>query len=135
MLNFQHKFKDGIILIYSALSIVAPSGVKIMNGLKTLEIRSWHPPTLPLKDLVIVENNNFLNKDFFFFFGLAIALVDIESIHEWQEDEIEIACASYWETGYYAWVITNIRPLHKPIKTIAKRKIYTINLSLEYHSE
>ena len=44
---------------YSALSIVAPSGTKIAQGLKTLEIRSWTPKQLPLRDLVIVKILNF----------------------------------------------------------------------------
>lgn len=119
-----------IILIFQALSIVAPSGTKIINKEKTLEIRSWQPDILPLKNLVIVENKNFLNSDFQEEEGVAIALVDIESIHEWQEHEIEAACASYWEKGYYAWIISNIRVIRQPIKTIAKRKIYSLNLSI-----
>lgn len=41
---------------YLALSIVAPSGQRIAQGLKILEVRSWRPDQLPLKDLVIVEN-------------------------------------------------------------------------------
>jgi hypothetical protein len=41
---------------YQALSIVAPNGGRIAQGLKTLEIRSWQPEYLPLKNLVIVEN-------------------------------------------------------------------------------
>lgn len=49
---------------YSALSIVAPSGTKIAQGLKTLEIRSWTPKQLPLRDLVIVENTQFLTAEY-----------------------------------------------------------------------
>ena len=43
-----------------ALSIVAPNGANIAAGRKTLEIRSWRPPRLPLRDLLIVENRIFL---------------------------------------------------------------------------
>lgn len=49
--------------IYPAISIVAPSGSYIAEGIKTLEIRSWRPNELPLKDLVIVENAHDLNQD------------------------------------------------------------------------
>lgn len=35
---------------FSALSIVAPSGQRIAQGMKTLEVRSWQPEQLPLKD-------------------------------------------------------------------------------------
>ncbi|ENV61196.1 hypothetical protein F950_00451 [Acinetobacter soli NIPH 2899] len=37
--------------IYPALSIVAPSGIYIAEGIKTLEIRSWRPNELSLKDI------------------------------------------------------------------------------------
>lgn len=45
---------------YTALSIVAPNAERIVQGLRTLEVRSWQPEKLPLKDVVIVENQNFL---------------------------------------------------------------------------
>ena len=46
-----------------ALSIVAPSGLRIANGLKTLEVRRWSPSLRPDEDLLIVENNRFLRAD------------------------------------------------------------------------
>ncbi|MEG0488679.1 MAG: ASCH domain-containing protein, partial [Acinetobacter sp.] len=48
---------------YQALSIVAPAGQWVSEGKKTLEIRSWQPESLPLKDLLIVENKNYLIQD------------------------------------------------------------------------
>jgi hypothetical protein len=51
---------------------------------------------LPLKNLVIVENLNFLTKDGDEEMGRAVALVDIEVVRPWQAHEVEIACASYW---------------------------------------
>lgn len=84
---------------YTALSVVAPSAERIVQGLKTLEIRSWQPQTIPLKNLVIVENQHFLRNEGEQEIGRALALVDIESIHVWQADEIEAACASYWAVG------------------------------------
>ena len=114
-------------MIYSALSIVAPNGTKILEGIKQIEVRSWTPQELPLKNLVIVENKNFLNDGLQEEQGIAIAIVDIESIHEWKQDEIKIACASYWEDGYFAWVITNVRPFPVPMSVIAIKKIYTLD--------
>lgn len=84
---------------YTALSIVAPNAERIVQGLKTLEVRSWQPEKLPLKDVVIVENQNFLLNEGDEEMGHAIALVDIESIHLWQSDEVSAACASYWAEG------------------------------------
>ncbi|CAI3140797.1 hypothetical protein ACIN5162_0431 [Acinetobacter baumannii OIFC0162] len=48
---------------FLALSVVAPNGTRIAQGIKTLEVRSWVPAQLPLKDLFIVENQNFLIND------------------------------------------------------------------------
>lgn len=115
---------------YQALSIVAPSAERIVQGSKILEIRSWQPETLPLKNLVIVENLNFLTKDGDEEMGRAVALVDIEAVRSWQAHEVEIACASYWAEGYFAWVISNVRPFAQPLDTIAKRKLYRIELML-----
>jgi len=75
---------------YTALSVVAPSAKRIVQGQKTLEIRSWQPQTIPLKNLVIVENQHFLRNEGEQELGRALALMDIESIHLWQADEIGI---------------------------------------------
>lgn len=113
---------------YFALSIVAPNAQRIVQGIKTLEVRSWQPESLPLRDLIIVENQNFLLQEGSEEKGLALALVDIESIHVWQPTEVEAACTSVWSEGYYAWVISNVRPLPEPIACWAKRKLYKIVL-------
>ncbi len=116
---------------YTALSVVAPSAERIVQGLKTLEIRSWQPQTIPLKNLVIVENQHFLRNEGEQEIGRALALVDIESIHVWQADEIEAACASYWAEGYFAWTMSNVRPFSQPVVCLAQRKLYTLELDLE----
>ena len=46
-----------------ALSIVSPHGTNIASGKKTLEVRSWCHPSLPVRDLLIVENSVFLSLD------------------------------------------------------------------------
>lgn len=66
---------------YQALSIVAPAGQRISIGKKKLEIRSWQPASLPLKDLLIVENKNYLIQDGDEEIGRVVAIVDIEAIH------------------------------------------------------
>ncbi|AWL20602.1 ASCH domain-containing protein [Acinetobacter nosocomialis] len=48
---------------FLALSVVAPNGTYIAQGVKTFEVLSWVPTELPLKDLFIVENKNFLIND------------------------------------------------------------------------
>ena len=116
---------------YQALSIVAPAGQRISIGKKKLEIRSWQPQSLPLKDLLIVENKNYLIQDEDEEIGRAVAIVDIEAIHLWTENELELATASYWEDGYCASKISNVRPIEKYIEVPAKRKIYAIDVDLE----
>ncbi|BEJ50632.1 hypothetical protein Ri1_32310 [Aeromonas dhakensis] len=77
-----------------ALSIVAPHGANIASGKKTLEVRSWLPPSLPIRDLLIVENGQYLSADHPVDpAGRAVALVDIEEAHEWQPDEVLAACS------------------------------------------
>ena len=83
---------------------------------------------LPLKDLIIVENQHFLLNDGDEDVGFAVALVDIESVHPWQSDEVEAACATYCAEGDLARVIRNIRPIDPPIQVVAKRKLYRIEL-------
>ena len=115
--------------IYSALSIVAPSGNNIVKGKKTIEVRTWQPPQLPLKNLLIVENQNYLLNDGDEEIGVAVALVDIETLHPWREDEIDCACASYWAEGYFAWEISNVRKVPN-ISVLAKRKLYILDVDL-----
>ncbi|MCG5226419.1 ASCH domain-containing protein [Acinetobacter pittii] len=115
---------------FLALSIVTPNGTRIAEGIKTLEVRSWVPTRLPVKDLLIVENRNFLNKDIDEEEGVAVALVDVDSVHSGRNDEIEPACASAWSEGYFAWALSNIRPLRQPVKVLVKRKIYQVELDL-----
>ena len=55
-----------------------------------------------------------------------VALIDIESVHPWLAQEIDAACATDWADGYFAWVISNVRPLKQPIEAIAKRKLYRL---------
>lgn len=117
-------------MLYPALSIVAPNGTNIVEGRKLIEVRSWLPEQLPLKNLVIVENQNFLSQCVKEEQGWAVAIVDIESVHPWLKTEVDIACANHWEDGYFAWVIAHVRPINPPIQTTAKRKIYTLDLHL-----
>ena len=58
---------------FSALSIVASNAMRIAQGMKTLEVRSWQPEQLPLKDLLIVENKPFLNHTGAEELGVAVA--------------------------------------------------------------
>ena len=62
----------------SALSIVKPAVDDIVAGRKRVEIRSWAPPVIPLRDLVLVQNTISLRQDGEEDpDGIALALVDV----------------------------------------------------------
>jgi hypothetical protein len=119
---------------YQALTIVAPSGTKIARGEKTLEVRRWTPEELPLRDLLIIENDRYLTEpgqtDPN---GRAVALVDVVEVSDWRRDQVSAACASYWEDGWMAWRLENVRRVRHDGPLIAARKIYEIRATLEIH--
>ena len=117
--------------IMAALSIVAPNGRNIAIGRKTIEVRSWRPERLPLRDLLIVENHIFLNPDSPIDpHGTAVALVDITEVHEWSEHGVQAACSTGWQPGYWAWSLSNVRPVSEPFPVAAERKLYEVAASL-----
>lgn len=113
-----------------ALSIVTPNGTNIATGRKTLEIRSWRPAHLPLRNLLVVENNIFLTEeDQIDPDGTAVAVVDIERVDAWQASELAAACASKWTPGLWAWRVTNVRPIADTFRIVARRKLYDVEVS------
>ena len=115
-----------------ALSIVAPNGTHIATGRKTLEIRRWRPPRLPLRDLLIVENRIFLTgEDEVDPDGIAIAVVDVEEVHAWQPSELAAACATTWKPALWAWHVTHVRPVHGALRLAARRKLYQVEVDSE----
>lgn len=125
---------SGNVTTHSALSVVAPAGDWIRAGKKTLEVRRWQPEELPLRGLVIVQNNILLggNGPAEDPNGMAVALVDVELIAAWREDEVEPACAGYWEPGWLAWRLVNVRPITPAFPCPARLRIYSVELPLRY---
>ncbi|WP_338882314.1 MULTISPECIES: ASCH domain-containing protein [Xenorhabdus] len=111
-----------------AISIVAPAGENIVAGKKTLEIRKWAPNFDCNEDLLIVENQHYLLKEGDEEMGKAVAIVKVKNVRPFVESDIDAACASYYEAGWLAWELTDVRAIEKPIKMIAKRKIYEVEL-------
>lgn len=72
--------------------------------------------------MLIVENKNDLIQDEDEEIGGAVAIVDIEAIHLWAENELELAAASYWEDGYWAWEISNVCPIENVLKFLQREK-------------
>lgn len=110
-----------------ALSIVRPSGSRIVSGEKTVEVRRWTPDLASTEDLLIVENSRFLHEDGDEDHdGLAVAIVRVAAVRPFTRADMQAACASYFEEGWLAWVLTDIRPItwHAPMR--AARGIYQL---------
>lgn len=115
--------------MYKALSIVAPQGANIVSGRKTVEVRTWQPPTLPLIDLLIVENDLFLrNEGEVDRNGRAVALVDVTEVRPWTSSDLEPACSENWAPGYFAWQLENVRPILDSPKITAERGLFEVKV-------
>lgn len=114
-----------------ALSVIKPYGDMIMSRIKQIEVRSWYPENLPLKDIVLVQNINRLSSTYEEEAGFAVGLIDIEKCRTWDKNDLEKSCCDTYTEGYYAWEISNIRPFKKYIPIIARRKIYEIDRNEE----
>lgn len=116
---------------FKAISIVYPGGQKISKGLKTIEVRSWMPPSDLTGDLLIVENHNYLREEGQTDHeGKAVALVKIKNVREYLESDIPAATASRWAPGYYSWELTDVRPVESTQKVLAARDIYEVDVDL-----
>ena len=107
-----------------ALSIVRPSGSRIASGEKTLEVRRWKPNFAPSEDLLIVENGRFLYDDGDHEEnGIPVAIVKVKTVRSFTLADMETACASYFEDGWFAWELIDIRPVQSSTRVIAARGI------------
>ncbi|KES17496.1 ASCH domain protein [Gilliamella apicola SCGC AB-598-I20] len=122
-------------MIYKTLSIMFPAVRNILNGSKKVEIRSWRPQTVPLKNIVLVENHHYLVHEEDCDDGYALAIVDIIDIQPWTKDMFlqqnnETKLNKQWSQGYYVWHLENIRKLDNPLKCIALKGIYEVDLDI-----
>ncbi|CAH3472367.1 ASCH domain-containing protein [Citrobacter freundii] len=119
---------------YQALSILKPAVDLILDGKKNIEIRSWLPPEIPMKNVVIVQNQKYLSSDEDIDDGVALAIVDFTEFKVWTEDDynengFSVSLGRTWKEGYFTWKIENIRKLKKPILCKAMKGIYQLELN------
>jgi GNAT superfamily N-acetyltransferase len=116
--------------LYRALSLVAPGGDLIRSGTKRLEIRRWRPESVPLRDLLIVQNAQRLDADKLPEDpeGLAVALVDVTAVRPWEVSDLEASGAARWEPGWLAWELAHVRVLEQPVRVTARLRIYEVTL-------
>lgn len=122
--------RECLVKRYRTLSVVAPAGDLIVAGAKRLEIRRWQPESVPLKDLLIVQNRHRLDADKLPEDpeGLAVALVDVVAVRPWEASELEAAGATRWEPGWLAWELSHVRVLEQPVRMTARLRIYEVTL-------
>ncbi|WP_407316697.1 ASCH domain-containing protein [Pseudomonas sp. nanlin1] len=111
--------------------MVRPSGRRIASGEKTLEVRRWHPDLDPCEDLLIVENGRFLHNDGDEDDnGTAVAIVRVKAVRPFILADMQAACASYFEDGWLAWELNDVRPVKHPVTIRAARGIYEVDFLL-----
>ncbi|WP_225933070.1 ASCH domain-containing protein [Pseudomonas sp. OE 28.3] len=111
--------------------MVRPSGGRIASGEKILEVRRWLPDLDPSEDLLIVENERFLHNDGDEDDnGIAVAIVRVKAVRPFILADMQAACASYFEDGWLAWVLSDIRPVTPPVTIRAARGIYEVDFLL-----
>ena len=113
-----------------ALSVVSPAGSRIRTKQKIIEVRDWRPDNLPLSDLIIVQNDTRLSSN-----GVAedpngrvVAVVDVIKVRPWIESDMQDSCASYFEDGWLAWELSNIRKANYPGDVPAKLRLYDLDI-------
>ncbi|HEJ7833432.1 hypothetical protein QZP90_09290 [Serratia marcescens] len=120
---------------FQALSILKPAVINILDGKKVFEIRSWTPPTIPLYNVVLVQNEKYLVSPEDEDDGLAMAIVDFTSVSPWTKEiflkqKISTTMNKHWMPGYFLWRIENVRKIDKPKLCRAKKGIYFLDLEL-----
>lgn len=105
---------------FTALAVLSPAGKLIAQGRHRLELRSWQPPRVPMRDLLIVESrrqvaaDDQLDPD-----AAGVALVDVLSVEPWPDTP-----------GMFAWKLGNIRPIFPSLSPLPARSgLYTLCLS------
>ncbi|MBB2485900.1 ASCH domain-containing protein [Mitsuaria sp. WAJ17] len=105
---------------FTALAVLSPAGKLIAQGRHRLELRSWCPPQLPLRDLLIIESRRQVaSEDQLDPEAAGVALVDVLSVEPWPS-----------APGMYGWRLGNVRPITPKLSPLpARGGLYTICLS------
>ena len=94
-------------------------------------MRRWYPNLDPSDDLLIVENGRFLysdgNEDDN---GIAVAIVRVKAVRPFVLADMQAACASYFEDGWLAWELSDLRPVTLSVGIRAARGIYEVDFLL-----
>ncbi len=62
--------------------------------------------------------------------GIAVAIVRVKAVRPFILADMQAACASYFEDGWLAWELSDIRPVTPPVTIRAARGIYEVDFLL-----
>ncbi|WP_224372520.1 hypothetical protein [Pseudomonas putida] len=62
--------------------------------------------------------------------GIAVAIVRIKAVRPFILADMQAACASYFEDGWLAWELSDVRPITHPVTIRAARGIYEVDFLL-----
>jgi len=120
-------------MLFQALSVTSPAGSRIRAGRKTTEVRRWALDALPLRDLLIVQNDIRLTEENpEDAAGRVVAMVDVVAIRDWRVEDLEKSGSTEFEEGWLAWELENIRPAAYHQFVPAKRRIYELDLNPKF---
>lgn len=87
----------------------------------------------PSDDLLIVENSRFLHRDGDHDEdGIPVAIVKVKAVRPFTFSDMEAACASYFEEGWFSWELADVRPVQSTTRVIAARDIYEVDFPLSH---
>ncbi len=85
----------------------------------------------PSEDLLIVENDRFLHGDGDHDEnGTPVAIVKVKAVRPFTLADMVTACASYFEDGWLAWELVDMRPIQFDARVVAARGIYEVDFPL-----
>jgi hypothetical protein len=120
-------------MLFQVLSVVAPAGSRIRSRRKTIEVRRWALDALPLRNLVIVQNDiRLTDENPEDATGRIVAVVDVVAIREWLAEDLEKSSATEFQEGFLAWELENIRPAAYHRFVPAKLGIYELDLDPKF---
>jgi hypothetical protein len=62
--------------------------------------------------------------------GIAVAIVRVKAVRPFILADMQAACASYFEDGWLAWELSDVRPITHPVTIRAERGIYEVDFLL-----
>lgn len=110
-----------------ALSIKQPWASLIVDGKKTIEVRTWS--TKYRGELLIVSSANPKNQGPA---GMALAIADLVDCRPMRPEDSKAACSELddhpEDKKTFAWVLDNIRPLKNAFPVKGKLNIYNVEI-------